>query len=84
MMIEGTVLEADNLVQMPGIRHGFFTREGGVSTGLYTSLNCGLGSDDDRESVLENRRRVAAHLAASHTTVQTVHQVHSAEGRHHR
>ncbi|MEQ9126402.1 MAG: laccase domain-containing protein, partial [Alphaproteobacteria bacterium] len=41
------------------VRHGFFTRAGGVSQGVYASLNCGLGSDDDREAVLENRRRVA-------------------------
>jgi copper oxidase (laccase) domain-containing protein len=42
------------------IRHGFFTREGGVSAGDFTSLNCGFGSGDVLEKVAENRRRVAA------------------------
>lgn len=64
------------------IRHGFFLREGGVSRGLYASLNCGLGSKDDRSAVLENRRRVADHLTkargAGPVGVITVHQVHSA------
>ncbi len=47
MKIEADVLKLD------GIRHGFFTRQGGVSGGIYTSLNIGLGSDDERSSVLE-------------------------------
>ena len=55
-MINGTVLEAGTLAALPGIRHGFFTREGGVSSGIYESLNVGLGSDDDQTSVHENRR----------------------------
>lgn len=57
------------------IAHGFFTREGGVSHGLYEGLNCGLGSDDDRTFVLENRRRVADTLGAE--TLLTCYQVHS-------
>ena len=44
------------------IRHGFFTAKGGVSTGVYKSLNCGFGSQDDRARIEENRRRVAASL----------------------
>ena len=40
-------LVAENLSALPGIRHGFFTRQGGVSQGIYASLNCGLGSGDD-------------------------------------
>ncbi|MCR9058162.1 MAG: polyphenol oxidase family protein, partial [Rhodobacteraceae bacterium] len=51
-------IEADAL-KLDGIRHGFFTRRGGVSTGIYESLNVGLGSDDTRDVVLENRNRVA-------------------------
>ena len=51
-------LEAANLKNMPGVRHGFFTRQGGVSQGVYASLNCGLGSGDEASLVLENRRRV--------------------------
>ncbi|MEL6437117.1 MAG: peptidoglycan editing factor PgeF [Pseudomonadota bacterium] len=61
------------------LRHGFFTREGGVSGGLYASLNTGLGSDDDRASVLENRRRVAAHLGYSLDRLAGCHQVHSSD-----
>lgn len=60
-----------------GIRHGFFTREGGVSEGIYASLNCGLGSRDDREAVRENRARVARRLGADPASLLTVHQIHS-------
>jgi YfiH family protein len=60
-----------------GVRHGFCTRRGGVSGGLYASLNVGLGSDDDREDVLENRRRAVAAVAPGAALV-TMHQVHSA------
>ncbi len=71
-------LTADCLSEIPGIRHGFFTREGGVSAGIYQSLNCGLGSNDDRDAVIENRARVARHLGAPRPDVVTVHQTHSA------
>jgi polyphenol oxidase len=66
---------ADNLAALDGIAHGFFTRNGGVSEGIYASLNCGLGSKDDPEAVRENRNRVVRHLRAG--TVLTAHQVHS-------
>lgn len=79
MKIDGTVFEAPALAAMEGISHGFFTREGGVSGGVYRSLNCGYGSDDVRSAVAENRRRIAAHLGASHDDVVTVYQVHSAD-----
>jgi copper oxidase (laccase) domain-containing protein len=55
-------LQAKCLSGLPGVRHGFFSREGGVSKGIYDSLNCGPGSRDDRSSIEENRRRVAAAL----------------------
>jgi polyphenol oxidase len=61
-----------------GVRHGFFTRKGGVSGGIYAGLNCGFGSGDDTQAVAENRRRVAQCLMPSASTVLTVHQVHSA------
>ncbi len=64
---------------LDGIPHGFFGRRGGVSSGLYDSLNCGLGSQDAREAVLENRARVASHLGAPDAPVLTCHQVHSAD-----
>jgi YfiH family protein len=68
-------VEAPALV-LPGIRHGFFTRQGGVSTGLYAALNCGFGSDDARDAVAENRARVARALGGPADGLVTVHQVH--------
>ena len=67
---------ADCLAAMAGIKHGFFTRSGGVSQGGYASLNCGLGSKDDPAAVAENRARVARYLAAE--SLITAHQIHSA------
>ena len=58
-----------------GLPHGFFTRQGGVSRGIYDSLNVGLGSDDTRKDVLENRARVKDALAAK--ALATAHQSHS-------
>ena len=60
-----------------GIRHGYFTRQGGVSTGIYRGLNVGLGSKDAREAVEENRRRVAAWFGLPVEKLATVHQIHS-------
>jgi len=58
-----------------GVSHGFFSREGGVSVGLYASLNGGPGSRDDASSVSENRSRIAAHLGG--TVLVSTAQVHS-------
>ncbi|MDX2203473.1 MAG: peptidoglycan editing factor PgeF [Hyphomicrobiaceae bacterium] len=69
-------LTASNLSPLAGIAHGFFTRQGGVSGGIYGTLNCGPGSDDDPDAVSRNRARVAAHLGAS--GLVTAHQIHSA------
>ncbi len=69
---------ATSLSRLPGIRHGFFTREGGVSAGIHASLNCGLGSQDERSRVLENRRRVAGSLGDADMPVVTLYQTHSA------
>jgi len=63
------------LLDLPGVRHAFFTRQGGVSTGVYASLNVGVGSKDDPEAVRENRRRAADHLGGE---LVTAYQVHSA------
>lgn len=57
------------------LRHGFFTRQGGVSSGLYASLNCGPGSADDAMAVQTNRARVAAHMGAA-DRLATLYQVH--------
>jgi hypothetical protein len=68
-------LEAKAL-KLPGIAHGFFAAEGGVSEGLYASLNCGPGSKDVPEAVVENRRRVAEALGAN--SLVSLSQIHSA------
>src|SRR6266404_4399366 len=60
----------------PGIRHAFFTREGGVSQGLFASLNCGYGSRDDPASVEENRAIAAAQLGLPAEQLVTFHQIH--------
>ncbi len=72
-------LTADTFSQLSEIRHGFFTRTGGQSKDIYTSLNCGLGSDDAREDVSANRRLVSRHLGGRNDDVVTVHQCHSAD-----
>src|SRR5579859_6466500 len=69
------ILRAENLSNQSGIAHGFFGRTGGVSTGLYESLNCGPGSNDSRAAVIENRRRAADALGAA--ALVTLGQVHS-------
>ncbi len=66
--------------QSAGIRHGFFTRTGGVSTGdLYRGLNTGVGSNDDAEAVVENRRRVAGAMGVDADRLVAPYQVHSAD-----
>src|SRR5215471_19072308 len=65
------------LLSIPGIRHAFFTRDGGVSDGFYTSLNAGLGSRDAPERVAENRARMAAALGVAPDRLVTAYQVHS-------
>jgi YfiH family protein len=77
MAVEGRIIRAACLSETSGIRHGFFTRQGGVSSGLYGSLNCGLGSKDEPASVRENRARVARSLGAQPEQVVTAYQVHS-------
>lgn len=72
-------IKAENLTDLPGIHHGFFTRKGGVSEGIYASLNCGLGSRDLKDAVGQNRARVALYLGAPDPVVLTPFQVHSAD-----
>lgn len=72
MIVRSSVLSA-----LPGIRHGWFTREGGVSGGLYQSLNTGYGSKDDRANVTENRGRIADALQVRRDRLVTLYQVHS-------
>jgi hypothetical protein len=73
------MLSAPSLASIDGVRHGFFTRQGGVSTGIYASLNCGPGSRDEAANVTENRARVAEMLGAEPGRLVTVFQKHSAE-----
>lgn len=73
------MIEHELLQTSGGIRHGFFTRRGGVSTGLYDSLNCGFGSSDEAAAVAENRRRCAERLGVRPDTLTTVYQVHGIE-----
>ena len=67
-------ITADCLPAHGAIRHGFFTRQGGMSTGIYASLNCGLGSGDAPDNVRQNRDRVAAALGID--MLAGVYQVH--------
>ncbi|GAA0655881.1 peptidoglycan editing factor PgeF [Brevundimonas lenta] len=69
------------LLVRAGVRHGFFTRQGGVSAGIYDSLNTGLGSTDDLDAVTENRRRVAEHLGGVPDDFAACYQIHSAVAR---
>ena len=71
-------IQAPSLSGIGGIRHGFFTRRGGVSGGDYASLNCGPGSQDKPQHVAENRARVARSLGAEPGNLVTVWQVHGA------
>jgi YfiH family protein len=72
-------LQASNLAQLGGIEHGFFTRHGGVSHGVYESLNCGLGSKDERARVLQNRAYVAGVMDVPANRLVTLYQAHTIE-----
>lgn len=78
-MTEAVALVSDAFAGVPHIAHAFFTRQGGVSEGLYASLNGGLGSDDDRAHVLENRARMRRLLGVGEDALISVHQIHSAD-----
>ncbi len=69
--------QSEKINEFENIQHGFFTKKGGVSCGIYTSLNCALNSDDDVNNVLENRRRVMKSLGLQDAKLFGVHQIHS-------
>ncbi len=71
------MLQSASLSALPNIRHAFFTRAGGVSRGLYASLNGGLGSNDAPDHVRENRSRMAVALGVASTHLVSCFQVHS-------
>lgn len=66
------------LLEEAGVRHGFFTRRGGVSGGIFEGLNTGIGSSDDPAAVSENRRRIAAWFGGLPDDLAACYQVHSA------
>jgi YfiH family protein len=72
------MIELEDLKHLRGIRHGFLTRHGGVSDGIYRSLNCGLGSKDDGSAVVENRERALKAAGLKPGSLATAYQVHSA------
>ncbi len=71
-------LEILNHPLLDGVRHGFFTRKGGASSGLYAGLNCGRGSKDQQDVVETNRARVADAMGVAADRLAGVHQIHSA------
>ena len=70
-------LASSLLSAIPGLRHAFFSREGGVSEGIYAGLNGGTGSNDDAARVAENRRRMAEQMGVAPDRLLTLYQVHS-------
>lgn len=68
-----------DVLRRNGLSHGFFTRRGGFSSGIFASLNCGLGSGDDRDTVLQNRALVAQALDVEADHLLSAYQVHSAD-----
>ena len=70
-------LDSSLLSAIPGLRHAFFTRDGGVSSGIYAGLNGGLGSNDDPQNVAENRRRMAERMGVTPHHFLSAHQIHS-------
>jgi polyphenol oxidase len=71
------MLQAPSLAKLTPIRHAFFTRDGGVSAGLYATLNGGVGSNDSPDKVAENRARMAAALGVTPDHLLTPYQIHS-------
>src|SRR3712207_5443440 len=70
-------IQAPPLSALPNVRHAFFTRQGGVSEGIYASLNGGVGSSDELDRVQENRCRMAKTLDVAPDALISVYQVHS-------
>jgi polyphenol oxidase len=70
-------LHSPLLSAIPGLRHAFFSRNGGVSDGIYSGLNGGIGSRDDPANVAENRRRMAEQIGVKPEHLLTAYQVHS-------
>ena len=78
-MSELPTIHSPLLSKIAGVRHAFFTRQGGVSTGIYDSLNVGRGSRDEFADVAENRRRAAAWFGLTADALNTCFQIHSSQ-----
>jgi YfiH family protein len=76
---ENSRIRATPLSKCDGVRHGFFTRQGGVSGGIYGTLNCGPGSRDEPDDVRRNRALVAVALGVGADLLLTLQQCHTAE-----
>jgi hypothetical protein len=76
-MMDIPTLHSQRLLRTPGVRHAFFTRHGGVSKGIYASLNVGEGSNDDPVAVLDNRRSLLGWFGA--VSLSRLYQTHSAQ-----
>jgi len=73
------MITSDALSKNTNVKHGFFTRQDGVSGGVLGSLNCGFGSSDDPANVVENRTRAMAKFGLTANHLNTVYQIHSPE-----
>jgi len=73
------MITSNALEKTDGIRHGFFTRQGGKSQGVFESLNCGYGSDEDRDIVSANRAHAGGLIGIDETSLVTAYQTHSAD-----
>ncbi|MBI3703215.1 MAG: laccase domain-containing protein, partial [Rhizobiales bacterium] len=71
------MLQALSLAELDGLHHAFFTRAGGVSRGVYATLNGGTGSNDATERIVENRARMASILGVTADRLLTAYQIHS-------
>ncbi len=78
-MMSSAIFIRSDMLAAPGLAHGFFTRQGGVSTGVYESLNGGVGSQDDPACVAENRARMAQAIGVAPSHLLVPYQIHSAD-----
>ena len=68
-----------NLEKFKNIKHGFFNKKGGVSSGIYKSLNCGIGSNDKKKNVLKNLSIVSKKIGCSERKLILLNQTHSSK-----
>ena len=78
-MGQAKFISSNKLLKLDNITHGFFTRLNGVSKGIYRGLNVGLGSNDDRQLIIENRRLSMQAIGADICDLRVVHQIHSSK-----